>query len=152
MRVNDALIGVALLLVALPVFLYARTLPAIPGQDYGAAVFPVLIAAGLSACGALLVASGLRRWQGVAALDPWARSPGSWAKLAAVFGLVLLCTLALDRVGFAPLSVLTLVVLMRVAGARWIVALPAALAATILIQQIFRGLLKVPLPAGILGP
>ncbi len=152
MRVNDALIGAALLALALAIFLTARTLPAIPGQDYGAAVFPVLVAAGLGACGAILVASGLRRWQGVAVLDPWARDPGAWAKLGAVLGLVLLAGIGFDRIGFAPISVLTLVVLIRMSGARWIVALPVALAATLLIQQTFAGLLKVPLPAGLLGP
>jgi hypothetical protein len=73
-------------------------------------------------------------------------------KLGAVFGLVLLASLGFDRIGFAPISVLALVVLIRMGGARWVVALGVALAATLLIQQTFGGLLKVPLPAGILGP
>ena len=51
MRVNDAITGFALLAFAIATFAYARTLPAIPGQDYGAAVFPMLVAAGLAGCG-----------------------------------------------------------------------------------------------------
>jgi len=37
-------------------------------------------------------------------------------------------------------------------GVRWWIAAAVAVAATILIQQTFVGLLRVPLPLGLLGP
>ena len=49
MRINDAILGAVLLAFAVAVGLYARTLPAIPGQEYGASVFPTWIALALGA-------------------------------------------------------------------------------------------------------
>jgi putative tricarboxylic transport membrane protein len=152
MRVNDALIGAIILAFAVATFVYARTLPPIPGQEYGAAVFPMLIASGLGGCGVLLVTSGLRRWEGAVAWNDWARTHHAWVKLAAVFALVLGYILASYAIGFVPMSILLLLVFFTLMGVRWWIAVPVALAATLLIQQIFSGLLRVPLPLGLLGP
>ncbi len=151
MRVNDAITGFALLAFAIATFSYARTLPAIPGQDYGAAVFPMLVAAGLAGCGALLIASGLRRWQGAVVWDDWARTHHAWARVAVVFALVLAYILAAPAIGFVPMSVLILLIFMVMMGVRWWIAAAVAVVATVLIQQTF-GWLRVPLPLGLLGP
>jgi putative tricarboxylic transport membrane protein len=151
MRVNDAITGFALLAFAIATFAYARTLPAIPGQDYGAAVFPMLVAAGLAGCGALLIASGLRHWQGAVVWDDWARTHHAWTKVAVVFALVLAYILAAPAVGFVPMSVLILLIFMVMMGVRWWIAAAVAVVATVLIQQTF-GWLRVPLPLGLLGP
>ena len=152
MRVNDAIIGLALLVFAIATFAYARTLPAIPGQEYGAAVFPMLIAVGLAGCAASLIASGVRHWQGAVTWNDWARTHHAWAKLATVFALVLAYILASQAVGFVPMSILVLLVFLVLMGVRWWVAAGVAVAATLLIQQTFSGLLRVPLPLGLLGP
>jgi putative tricarboxylic transport membrane protein len=152
MRVNDALIGAVLLVFAIAMFLYARTLPAIPGQQYGAAVFPMLIGLGLGGCSLVLVASGVRRWQGAVTWNDWARTHHAWAKLAVVVALILFYILAADLVGFVPMSILILLVFALMMGVRWWVAAAVAVLATLLIQQTFVGLLRVPLPLGLLGP
>jgi putative tricarboxylic transport membrane protein len=152
MRVNDALIGAVLLAFAIVMFAYARTLPAIPGQDYGAAVFPMLIAAGLAGCGVLLIASGFRYWQGAVAWNDWARTHHAWVRLAAIFALILAYILAAPALGFVPTSIAILLVFLLMMGVRWWIAAAVAIAATILIQQTFVGLLRVPLPLGLLGP
>jgi putative tricarboxylic transport membrane protein len=152
MRVNDAIIGSVLLAFAIAVFAYARTLPAIPGQEYGAAVFPMLIAIGLGACAVLLIVSGLRQWEGAVAWGDWARTHHAWLNLAVTFGLVLFYILAAQRLGFIPVSIVILLVLLIMMGTRWWVAAPVAVVATVLIQQAFAGLLRVPLPQGLLGP
>jgi putative tricarboxylic transport membrane protein len=152
MRVNDAITGILLLASAIAIFAYARTLPAIPGQDYGAAVFPMLIALGLGGCGVLLVASGVRHWQGAVVWSDWARTHHAWVRIAVVFLLVLAYILAAPTVGFVPISILILLVFLMLMGARWWIAAVVALAATVLIQQTFVGLLRVPLPLGFLGP
>ncbi|HLM40230.1 MAG TPA: tripartite tricarboxylate transporter TctB family protein [Microvirga sp.] len=151
MRVNDAITGFALLAFAIATFAYARTLPAIPGQDYGAAVFPMLVATGLAGCGALLIASGLRHWQGAVVWDDWARTHHAWTKIAVVFALVLAYILAAPAIGFVPMSVLILLIFMMMMGVRWWMAAGVAVVATVLIQQTF-GWLRVPLPLGLLGP
>ena len=46
MRINDAVIGAVLVLFALAMMWHTRTFPAMPGQDYGPALFPVLIGIG----------------------------------------------------------------------------------------------------------
>ena len=151
MRVNDALIGAVLLAFAVAVFAYGRTLPAIPGQEYGAAVFPMLIAVGLGGCGALLLASGVRHWQGAVSWNDWARTHHAWAKLGTVFVLVLAYILFAQFIGFASMSILILLVLLIALGVRWWIAAAVAVFATLLIQQTFSGLLRVPLPLGPLG-
>jgi putative tricarboxylic transport membrane protein len=151
MRVNDSLIGAVLLVGAIAMFAYARTLPALPGQEYGAAVFPMLIALGLGGCGLVLLASGVRHWEGAVTWNTWARSHHAWAKLATVFALILAYILAAQVVGFVVTSILILLVFLIVMGVRWWVAASVALAATLLIQQTFAGLLRVPLPLGLFG-
>lgn len=152
MRVNDAITGAVLLAFAIAMFAYARTLPAIPGQEYGAAVFPMLIATGLAGCGILMIASGRRHWRGAVDWDDWARTHHAWVKLAILFGLVLAYILAAPVLGFVPISIIILVMFLLVMGVRWWVAAAVAVAATMLIQQTFVGLLRVPLPLGLLGP
>ena len=152
MRVNDAVIGGVLLAFAIAIFAYARTLPAIPGQEYGAAVFPMLIAMGLGGCAVLLIVSGLRHWQGAVAWGEWARTHHAWLNLAITFGLVVFYILAARPIGFIPVSIVILLVLFIMMGTRWWVAAPVAVVATLLIQQTFAGLLRVPLPPGLLGP
>jgi putative tricarboxylic transport membrane protein len=152
MRVNDAITGAMLLAFAIATFAYARTLPAIPGQEYGAAVFPMLIAIGLAGCGVLLIASGYRHWQGAVVWNDWARTHHAWVRLAVVFALILAYILAAPVLGFVPISIIILLVFLLMMGVRWWIAAAVAIAATFLIQQTFVGLLRVPLPLGLLGP
>jgi putative tricarboxylic transport membrane protein len=152
MRVNDAITGAVLLAFAIAMFAYARTLPAIPGQEYGAAVFPMLIAIGLAGCGVLLMVAGCRHWQGAVGWNGWARTHHAWVRLAVVFALILAYILAAPALGFGPTSILILLVFMLMMGVRWWIAAAVAVAATMLIQQTFGGLLRVPLPLGLLGP
>jgi len=151
MRVNDAIIGAALLAFAIVTFAYARTLPAIPGQEYGAAVFPMLIAVGLGGCGVLLLVSGIRHWHGAFTSKDWARTHHAWVKLSVVFALILAYVLAAQAIGFMPMSFVVLFAFMMLMRVRWWVAVAVAIAATLLIQQTFSGLLRVPLPRGLLG-
>jgi putative tricarboxylic transport membrane protein len=149
MRFNDALIGAALLLLALAVYLYARTLPPIPGQQYGAAVFPSLIAAGLGGCGIALVASGLRKWQGAMVPAAWTSSRPAWLRLGATFALLVFYILASNRLGFVPVSAIILFALFAMLGVRWWLAAILALAVTVVIARAFGSLLLVPLPRGL---
>lgn len=150
MRVNDALIGALLLVLGLSVYLYARTLPDIPGQQYGAAVFPSLVAAGLGSCGALLAISGIRHWEGAVAPAEWMRSPAAWGRVGATFALLLFYILLSDRIGFVPVSFVLMFLLLVMLGSRWWVAIIIAAAVTLVVAKSFGNLLLVPLPRGML--
>ena len=152
MRINDAVTGGVLLVFAIAVFLYARTLPALPGQQYGAAVFPMLIACGLGGCGALLIVSGLRHWQGAVIWGAWARSPRAWRNLAVTVGLVVFYILAARPLGFIPVSIVILLVLCILLGTRWWLAAAVAAVATLGIYKSFTDLLLVPLPRSMFWP
>jgi hypothetical protein len=69
-----------------------------------------------------------------------------------VVGLVLAYILASETIGFLPISIAILLIFLLMMGARWWVAAVVALVATLLIQQTFAVLLRVPLPLGLLGP
>ena len=59
MKINDAIWGAVLLLLAAVILVHVQSFPKIPGQQVGPALFPGLIAAGLGVCALLLVAKGL---------------------------------------------------------------------------------------------
>jgi len=150
MRINDAVTGGALLAGAVALALYARTLPPVPGQQYGAAVFPMLIAFGVGALSLLLIISGVRSWRGAIEVPDVERASSGPLKLALAFAAVLFYILAADALGFLICSVLILLALCLVLGVRWWVAALVAVGVTILIHIVFATLLKVPLPLGIL--
>ena len=67
MKVNDAVIGVALVAFALAMIWHTQSFPAMPGQDYGPALFPRVIGAGFVVTGLILIAGGLARRR----TEPW---------------------------------------------------------------------------------
>ncbi|MFN7102160.1 MAG: hypothetical protein ACK4N1_06000, partial [Pseudorhizobium sp.] len=85
MRFNDATIGAIFLLLGVSLAWYSYGLPAIPGQDYGAATFPLMVAVGLIGCSARLLYSGIRKGG-----EPWVfladevKSPRALAGVAAM--------------------------------------------------------------------
>jgi putative tricarboxylic transport membrane protein len=154
-RLNDAVIGIALILFALAMIAYTRTFPAMPGQDYGPALFPVLIGIGFIVTGVILVVSGLRRRR----VEPlfgggeWLRSGPHIINFLAVVGGLLLYILASDWLGFIVTSLLLLfcwLVLFR--GGKPVSSFVIALAVTLGVDYAFSQLLLVPLPLGVLQP
>jgi putative tricarboxylic transport membrane protein len=154
-RLNDAVIGVALVLFALAMLLYTRTFPEMPGQDYGPALFPVLIGIGFLITGAILIVTGLARprTEPLFGGGAWLRSGPHRRNFAAVVGGLLLYILVSDRLGFIPTALLLLfgwLVLFR--GGKPISSLVIALAVTLAVDYAFSQLLLVPLPLGVLQP
>ena len=154
MKVNDAVSGGLLLAGAVAIALYARTLPAIPGQQYGAGAFPLVIAGGLAGCALLLILKGVRTLGTVPlfTMPEWGRRPRALIGLAATLVLVLLYILFSERIGFVPFSVAILFCLFLILEARPLPAIVVAVVATVVIQLAFAKLLRVPLPWGVLTP
>jgi len=150
MRIHDSLSGTLLLLLSLAVLWHVQGFPPAPGQPYGPALFPGLIAGGLAIASSLLVWQGLRSGRPLIALGPGLRS----ARHVAAFGVVLagmvfyiLCAQAL---GFLVCSVAVLVMLQWALAVRLPLAVVTAVVATLVIHLCFYKLLRVPLPWGVL--
>jgi putative tricarboxylic transport membrane protein len=123
-----------------------------PGQKFGPAWFPGLIAVGLAICGALLIFRGLRERSPWVALPEWIHSPRARAGIAALVCGLAFYVLAADTLGFHITGIVLLVVWMRLLGASWRVTLPLAILSTLVIHFAFYKLLRVPLPWGVLEP
>ena len=123
-----------------------------PGQKFGPAWFPGLIAVGLAVCGASLVFSGLRERTAWIALPDWIESPRARGGIAALVGGLLFYVFAADALGFHLTSIVLLALWMRLLGASWRVTLTVAIISTLVIHFSFYKLLRVPLPWGVLEP
>jgi len=121
-----------------------------PGQKFGPAWFPGIIAAGLAICGALLAYSGLRERAPWATAPEWIRSRRARSGVAAFVGGLILYILFVDALGFYLTAVLLLALWLRALGASWRVTVIVAVVATVLIHFAFYKGLRIPLPWGVL--
>jgi putative tricarboxylic transport membrane protein len=154
-RLNDAVIGVVLVLFAAAMIWYTRTFPEMPGQHYGPALFPVLIGIGFLLTGVILTARGVARLRTEPLFSggAWLRSGPHVINFVAIVGGLLLYILVSDRLGFILTSLLLLAGwLLLFRGGRPISSLAIALGVTLAVDYLFSKLLLVPLPAGVLQP
>jgi putative tricarboxylic transport membrane protein len=151
-KVNDALAGAALAALGAAVLWHIQVFPPMPGQKYGPAWFPGLVAIGLIVCGALLVVARLRAAtpQALFALPEWTRRARPVASVASVIAGLLLYVAVVDVLGFHITAAALLLAWSRLLGASWRLAVPVSLAAAVVIHLAFYKLLKVPLPWGLL--
>jgi putative tricarboxylic transport membrane protein len=151
MKVNDALSGAALVALGAVLLWHIQGFPPMPGQKFGPAWFPGLIAAGLIACGALLIVARLRAatLEPLLALPEWSRRARPVASVGSIIAGLLLYVFVVDTLGFHLTAAALLLLWSRLLGASWRLAIPVALVATFTIQLSFYKLLKVPLPWGL---
>jgi len=150
MKFNDAILGAAVLALALAVYLASRGFPTLPGQPYGPGTFPILIAATMAATGVSLVIAGLgARTPALVIADRFRNRRALW-RMAAVPAFVVAYILLSKPVGF-PLVVPPLLgALLIVLGTRPWVAIVIALGTTAAFWVVFARFLLVPLPLGLL--
>lgn len=151
MRFSDTMLGAVLLVLGIAITLYARTLPDVPGQQYGAAVFPMLIGIGFAGCALIMMARGIKA--GATPLitrTEWTRQPGALVAVAITISCIVAYILLARRIGFVPMSIAILLILFRMLGVAWWQAIIFAVGATLVTDYAFRVLLLVPLPFGIM--
>jgi putative tricarboxylic transport membrane protein len=149
-KVNDAVVGAALIALAIAILVHIQAYPLIPGQKYGPALFPGVIAVGLIACGLLLVRRGVRR--GLPLLEPgrWLRSPVLATNFLAVCAVLVFYAAFAGTLGFVLTGAICLLGLFLKLGVRLAPAVVIAVIATLVIHTLFYKLLRVPLPWGVL--
>jgi putative tricarboxylic transport membrane protein len=148
LKVNDALSGAGLAALGGVVLWHIQGFPAMPGQKFGPAWFPGVIAIGLLVCGVVLM---LRAERGTwLALPEWTRRARPIAGVASVIGGLLFYVLAADRLGFHLTGLLLLTLWCRVLGAGWRISIAVSAIATLAIHMSFYKLLRIPLPWGVL--
>jgi putative tricarboxylic transport membrane protein len=121
-----------------------------PGQKFGPAWFPGVVASGLGICGELLVASGVRQGARWLVVPDWFRSRRALLGVGSVIAGLAFYIFAADRLGFYITGTLLLAFWMRVLGTSWRWAVAIALIATVAIHFSFYKLLRIPLPWGVL--
>jgi putative tricarboxylic transport membrane protein len=121
-----------------------------PGQKFGPAWFPGLIAAGLGACGVFLILAGLRQGAPWLVLPDWVLRRRPALGIAAVVGGLVFYILAADSLGFHITGVLLLAFWMRVLGTPWRTAAIVAVIGTLAIHLAFYKAMRIPLPWGVL--
>lgn len=159
MKANaDTFIGAVLLIVSIAVVWHVQEFPSIPGQPYGAALFPMVIGVGLGIASLALVVTSLRRLPAPAVAlaggPQSAEEPAPSRPLAfvATLGSLLLYPLLADPLGFIICSTLMLCAMLWTYGVRPALVPVVAVAATLAIHTMFYKFLKVPLPWGLLQP
>jgi putative tricarboxylic transport membrane protein len=156
MKINDAVWGALFLLLGAVILVHVQSFPAMPGQKVGPALFPGIIAVGLSVCAMILIAQGIaaHRKDGERGAwftsDPWMRSPRHVLALVLVIGVNVFYILLVDWLGFIATGTIYLAALFAVFGVRWRNNIPLALVITLVIHYAFYKLLRVPLPWGLL--
>ena len=120
-----------------------------PGQRFGPAWFPGLIAAGLGICGLFLILAGVRQGAPWLALPAWVHQRRPPLGVASVIVGLLFYIVAADTLGFHITGVVLLAIWMRILGASWRMAAVAAVVATVAIHLSFYKILRIPLPWGL---
>jgi putative tricarboxylic transport membrane protein len=151
MRFSDTLLGILLILLGLAIGIYSQSFPPIPGQRFGAAAFPTAIAIGFGLCGLVLLVTGLRSAPApFLARTEWTRKAGA---MPAVL-VTILCVLAyiwfMRWVGFIPITLVVLVILLRMLRVPWWQSALCAVLTAFAIDFVFRSVLLVPLPFGLM--
>ncbi|MFG1422719.1 tripartite tricarboxylate transporter TctB family protein [Roseixanthobacter liquoris] len=150
MRVNDLILAIAVMIGAAALAAAASTLPPIPGQKYGADVFPLAISAGLFLCGLVLAVQSLRAGAGPALMLGWAREMPALLRAAGTLAAVALYMVLAPLTGFIIASTAMLMVLFLMLKVRPLAAVPVALIATLCVYYSFAHGLRVPLPRGLI--
>ena len=148
MRLHDTVLGALLVALAAVFFGYTFTFPDMPGQKYGPALFPRLIALGIAGCGLVIAAGGWRSGARWVDFHPLLRRPQGWMALGAMPLAIVFYLVVAERLGFLPTAAVLVAALCAWLGVRWWAALLTGVVAAAVVQWFFGSLMRVPLPRG----
>lgn len=153
MQIHDTVIGALLALLGVAVIWHVGSFPQVTGQSYGPNLFPRLTGIGLMIFGGGLVLRGVRTAEGTPKVlsmpDSNTLRRGMFSALyilSSVFGIVLFG----ETVGIQILVLIILLVGLLSAFRRPVMSLVLAVGLMVAFDLIFRMLLRVPVPSGLL--
>ena len=153
MKVNDAVSGIFFILFGMLLFYLTRDFPIMPGQKYGADLFPRLIGVFMGLGGIALIFRGVRTRNEVpwVTVMEWVSSPRHVMNFLLVIAVLIFYIAISDLLGFIPTAFICLMaMLVRLRGLiYWRSSVLISIIAVIVIQQFFGEFLRVPLPWGI---
>ena len=158
MQLSDRFTGLFLVALGGIAAYGGSRLSPVPGQQVGPNVFPIVVGAGLIACGALIALGIGRHFEDEAEADLATHSnqepqhaAGWWRGLMALVppGLLLFYVFAVDRLGFLVTAAAIVLTASLALGARLRLAIPLAIGAPLFVHLVFSKLLRVPLPPGL---
>lgn len=152
MRVNEAVLGVLLIALTALVWSVTASFPRIPGQPYGPDLFPRVISGFLGIAGVVMILRGLLSEPRLpfAELAPWARSPRAIGAILLTLGAILAYILVAEWLGFVITAFCLLLMLMLYLRTSPVAALLTSVGVTLMVEYFFSGLMRVPLPRGLL--
>jgi putative tricarboxylic transport membrane protein len=153
MKVDDRILGALFALLGAVVLWHVQSFPVIPGQKFGAALFPGVISAGLVICGLMLAVRGVRRRTSagrLVAFEGWARDPLIVVRFLSVPAGLLFYILASNFLGFHIAASLAMMGWLLVFGMKPLPAIAVAILFPIVMHLAFYKILRVPLPWGLL--
>lgn len=151
MRFSDAALGAMCLLGGIALGWYAYSLPSIPRQNYGAATYPLMIATGLIFCSAKLLYSGVRHGrEPLVQVSDEIKNPRALFGVLATIALVLFYIFFSRRLGFIPTATIVTFSMFLIFRVHPVKAITLAVIAAFVCDFVFRKMLLVPLPFGIM--
>jgi len=152
MRLSDKVSGALLIALGATAAAVGSRLPAVPGQDVGPAVFPMVVGGGLVLCGALIALGIGQGFEAPEASEEAPRRPGWWGLRALLPpGLLAFYVFAVESLGFLPTAAIIVGIAALALGASWRLAAPLAVLAPLAVHAVFAKLLRVPLADGLLA-
>lgn len=149
---NELLAGVMVAALGIYIIVEAQGFPILPGNDYGAALFPKIVGYGMALGGSWLALKAIRPlielWQHRQTESMKMRLQRAYRLLLPVL-LVIAYILLADTLGAILTLVLIVTVLMIISGVQPVVAVLIALVTAAVIWFAFVYSLKVPLPLGV---
>lgn len=153
MKVDDRILGALFALLGAVVLWHVQSFPVIPGQKFGAALFPGVLSVGMIICGVLLALRGIRRRAPggrLLAFDDWARDPLTVIRFLSVPAGILFYVLTSNFLGFHIAASLAMLGWLVVFGMKPLPSLAIAIIFPIVMHLAFYKILRVPLPWGLL--
>lgn len=164
MRFNDAVIGAGLLVFSVLLMMHVslgwswlvdtdfQGFPrAVPGRP-GPALFPFTLGILFGICGTILLIRGLKTETIWLEFGNWTKDRIAVLRGLGIISAILVYIFLDETIGFLPLALLIMFLLMKQLGVKTLTAALTSVATSVLIHSFFVKFLLVPLPWGLLAP
>jgi len=156
MKLDDSLTGGGFVLLGLAMIALSRGMEPVAHIPYGPGFFPTIIGAIMVGFGGLLVlrrvGAGRGRLEGLARLPPASGTRRDWLTPVLFVAAPLLYIVLAPAVGFLIVMPCILLMLMGHLSGRWMTALVLSVLLSVGLHGLFEGIMRVPLPWGVLEP